>query len=55
MYYKGSKTVDGYPWIWNQYKEAGYVTQWVEDAPKIGGYYYRLNGFQHQPVHHYAR
>uniref|UniRef100_A0A1A9X438 DUF229 domain-containing protein n=1 Tax=Glossina brevipalpis TaxID=37001 RepID=A0A1A9X438_9MUSC len=44
-----------YPFIWNDYKQQGYVTSFNEDAPHIGTFTYRLNGFKKQPVHHYLR
>lgn len=51
----GAKPLDGHPWIWKDFQEAGYVTQWAEDMAHIGTFNYRMLGFQQQPVHHYMR
>jgi hypothetical protein len=55
----GSTTLDGFPWIWNEFKTAGYVTQWIEDAASVNTFTWRMNGFKKQPmdyhsVHFYA-
>ena len=56
----GAAQVDGYPWIWNELKKLGYVTQWAEDVQRpennIGGTFtFRMLGFNKQPVDHYMR
>jgi hypothetical protein len=51
----GATTVDGHPWIWKEFKEAGYVTQWTEDGASFGTFTYRMLGFREQPVDHYIR
>lgn len=43
---RNSKFVNVYPFIWNDYKEAGYVTGFFEDVPELSTFTYRLNGFQ---------
>ena len=50
-----AKTVDGHPWLWKDFKKAGYVTQWAEDGASVGTFTYRMLGFKHQPVDHYMR
>ena len=50
-----AKPVDGHPWIWNDFKKAGYVTQWVEDMASIGTFHYRMLGFKNQPTDHNMR
>lgn len=47
--------VNVYPFIWDDYKENGYVTGFMEDVPDIGTFTYRLKGFQRQPTDHYMR
>ncbi|KAK3725777.1 hypothetical protein RRG08_030007 [Elysia crispata] len=47
--------VDGFPWIWQDFKKAGYVTAWGEDMSYIGTFQMRLKGFKEQPVDHYVR
>ncbi|XP_060814232.1 uncharacterized protein LOC132906245 [Bombus pascuorum] len=47
--------VDVYPMIWNQYKENGYITGFMEDVHHIGTFTYRLKGFKKQPTDHYMR
>lgn len=37
--------VNVYPFIWNEYKDAGYVTGFLEDVPNLGTFTYRLRGF----------
>ncbi|KAK3095871.1 hypothetical protein FSP39_020161 [Pinctada imbricata] len=50
-----ARPVDQYPWIWKNFQEAGYITQWAEDMAHIGTFNFRMLGFQEQPVHHYMR
>lgn len=38
--------VNSYPFVWNDFKEAGYVTGFFEDVPELGTFTYRLNGFK---------
>ena len=38
---KDSKPCDVLPFIWNEFKEAGYVTSFNEDSPGIGTFTYR--------------
>merc|ERR1719481_1416370 len=52
---KNSQPCDNLPFIWKQFAEAGYVTSFVEDAPSIGAFTYRLTGFTSSPTHHYMR
>ncbi|RMZ93589.1 hypothetical protein BpHYR1_050693 [Brachionus plicatilis] len=47
--------VDDFPWIWQDFKNAGYVTQWAEDMQSIGTFQLRMLGFKRQPVDHYMR
>ncbi|XP_055896202.1 uncharacterized protein LOC106060355 isoform X1 [Biomphalaria glabrata] len=53
--YPGAKSVDDFPWIWKEFKQAGYVTAWGEDDAHLGTFQYRLLGFNHQPTDHYYR
>nr|CDJ83583.1 Protein of unknown function DUF229 domain containing protein [Haemonchus contortus] len=46
---------DVYPFIWNNFSSAGYVTLYGEDAFAIGTFTYRLKGFRNQPTDHYTR
>ncbi|CAM4965424.1 unnamed protein product [Rotaria socialis] len=50
-----AETVDQFPWIWNQFKDSGYVTQWAEDMQFVGTFQHRLKGFRDPPVDHYGR
>lgn len=50
-----AKPVDDHPWVWKDFKRAGYVTQWGEDMTNIGTFNYRMLGFQNPPVDHYMR
>ncbi|CAI9728389.1 XP_029642003.1uncharacterized protein LOC115216652 [Octopus vulgaris] len=52
---KNASVVDGHPWIWKNFRDAGYVTQYGEDSPNIGTFTYRMLGFKKQPVDHYMR
>jgi hypothetical protein len=53
----GSKAhyVDVYPMIWKDYKQAGFITGFMEDVHHIGTFTYRLKGFDKQPTDHYMR
>jgi hypothetical protein len=53
--FENASYVDNFPWIWREYKKAGYVTQWAEDIAAWGTFQFRLKGFQEQPVDHYMR
>lgn len=50
-----SNYVNAYPFVWNNFSSAGYVTAFAEDVPAIGTFTYRLNGFDQQPTDHYLR
>lgn len=53
----GSKAVhvNVYPFIWNKFKDNGYVTAYMEDTPGTGIFTYRLKGFNEVPTDHYMR
>ncbi|KAK2157549.1 hypothetical protein LSH36_189g06091 [Paralvinella palmiformis] len=53
--FAGARPVDGHPWIWKRYRDAGYVTQWGEDGATVGTFNYRMLGFDREPVDHYLR
>lgn len=53
--YPDANFVDIYPFIWNNFSDAGYVTLYGEDAAGIGTFTYRLKGFKKQPTNHYTR
>lgn len=44
-----------YPFIWNNFSDAGYVTLFGEDTAEVGMFTYRLKGFDKQPTDHYPR
>ncbi|XP_013417399.1 uncharacterized protein LOC106178664, partial [Lingula anatina] len=50
-----AKQVDGFPWIWNEFKKLGYVTQWGEDMSGAGTFQYRMLGFKETPTDHNLR
>ncbi|KAF7997895.1 hypothetical protein HCN44_009293 [Aphidius gifuensis] len=50
-----AKFVDVYPFIWQKYKQKGYITGFAEDVHHIGTFTYRLKGFKKQPTDHYMR
>ena len=45
--------VDVYPFIWNQYRQQGYVTGYAEDRVEYGIWTLRLKGFNRTPTDHY--
>ncbi|XP_060809338.1 uncharacterized protein LOC106137502 isoform X2 [Amyelois transitella] len=49
----GNKTCDSYPFIFYKLRDDGYRTAYFEDGPGKGAFQWDLNGFRHQPVHHY--
>ena len=53
--HSGANRIDGHPWVWKQFREAGYATQWGEDGAAYGTFQYRMLGFKKQPVDHYMR
>ncbi|XP_076269683.1 uncharacterized protein LOC143202235 isoform X2 [Rhynchophorus ferrugineus] len=52
---KDTEFVDVYPFIWNDFKDNGYVTAFLEDLADLGTFTYRLNGFKEIPTDHYMR
>lgn len=50
-----AEPVDRFPWIWKDFRNAGYATQYAEDSPYIGTFHYRLMGFKDKPSDHYMR
>ncbi|KAK7095815.1 hypothetical protein V1264_005180 [Littorina saxatilis] len=53
--FPGVTTVDGHPWVWNDFSRHGYVTAWAEDMPRGGTFQYRMLGFKEPPTDHYMR
>ncbi|XP_059142073.1 uncharacterized protein LOC131929743 [Physella acuta] len=53
--YSGAKPVDSFPWIWKEFRDAGYAVAWGEDDAHLGTFQYRLLGFSEQPTDHYYR
>ncbi|CAF3830335.1 unnamed protein product [Rotaria sordida] len=49
---KGS-FVNVYPFVWNKYRDRGYVTGYAEDGPYMGIWTLRLRGFNQTPTDHY--
>lgn len=39
-----AKPVDDFPWIWNEFRSAGYAIAWAEDEALLGTFQYRLVG-----------
>nr|CAD2137226.1 unnamed protein product [Meloidogyne enterolobii] len=42
-----------YPFVWNNFSNAGYATMYGEDGHSFGTFTYRLKGFRNSPTHHY--
>lgn len=53
--YSNADYVNVYPFVWNEFRNAGYATMYGEDAPGVGTFTYRLKGFNEQPTDHYIR
>ena len=53
--FANSKPVDSWPFIFKDFANNGYVTMFLEDAPKYASFNYRLKGFTEAPTHHYSR
>ena len=51
----GAAPVDRFPWIWKDFRAAGYATLFAEDHPDIAAFNYRLLGFAEPPTDHYMR
>lgn len=49
------KTLDDAPFIWKDFKEAGYVTAYAEDYSRIETFHYLKKGFKEHPVDYYLR
>ncbi|CAF3992675.1 unnamed protein product [Rotaria sp. Silwood1] len=50
---KNGSFVNVYPFVWNKYRDQGYVTGYAEDGPNIGIWTLRLRGFNQTPTDHY--
>jgi hypothetical protein len=48
-----SSFVDVYPFIWNQFRQQGYVTGYAEDRIEYGIWTLRMKGFLKNPTDHY--
>ena len=53
--YANANYVNVYPFVWNNFSQAGYATLYGEDSAHIGTFTYRLKGFNQQPTDHYMR
>ncbi|CAB4007103.1 predicted protein [Paramuricea clavata] len=51
----GAQVVDSWDWIFKKAKKHGYITSYVEDAPDVGSFTYRLLGFKDPPTDFYPR
>jgi len=47
--------VDGWPLVFKDYKQAGYITSYGEEQPQFSFFSYKLKGFNKLPVDHYLR
>ncbi|MCL4129800.1 UNVERIFIED_CONTAM: hypothetical protein GTU68_007422, partial [Idotea baltica] len=52
---KEAQFVNVFPFIWNDFRNNGYVTLFSEDQPHEGCFNYRLKGFDAPPTDHYMR
>ncbi|XP_020917032.2 uncharacterized protein LOC110254391 [Exaiptasia diaphana] len=50
-----SKFVDDWRWVFQDYRNHGYVTMYSEDSPSLASFNYRLKGFKNPPTDHYGR
>ncbi|XP_064554208.1 uncharacterized protein LOC135439416 isoform X1 [Drosophila montana] len=46
---------DSFTYLWNNFRNAGYLTAYAEDTPSIDTFHYILPGFIRQPVDYYLR
>ncbi|KAL5287658.1 hypothetical protein ACFFRR_008513 [Megaselia abdita] len=49
------KPLDDAPFIWKDFKKAGYVTAYAEDYSRIETFHYMKKGFRDHPVDYYLR
>ena len=52
---ENAQTVDSWPFIWKDFKAAGYKTLFIEDFLRTGTFQNRLLGFHEQPTDFYGR
>ncbi|CAF1487176.1 unnamed protein product, partial [Rotaria magnacalcarata] len=50
---RNASFVNIYPFVWNQYRQQGYVTGYAEDRLEYGIWTFRLKGFNETPTDHY--
>ncbi|KAH8236418.1 hypothetical protein KR026_001324, partial [Drosophila bipectinata] len=53
--FKKRGCMDKYPFVWNLFREAGYLTALAEDEPNISTFNYVKPGFVEQPTDYYQR
>lgn len=53
--FKNSSFLDNWPFIFKDFKKAGYGSVFAEEQPKFNAYTYKLKGFDKEPVDHYLR
>lgn len=47
--------MDDFPWLWHEFKKAGYLTSWSNAAPASAPFNWRMLGFKAQPTDFYSR
>uniref|UniRef100_A0A7M5V3U7 Uncharacterized protein n=1 Tax=Clytia hemisphaerica TaxID=252671 RepID=A0A7M5V3U7_9CNID len=54
--HKKADYVDRWPFLWQDFKKAGYTTLYSEDGPPVSNTFnYRLKGFNEPPTDRYLR
>ncbi|KAI8773197.1 hypothetical protein BgiMline_014269 [Biomphalaria glabrata] len=53
--FPNATTMDDFPFLWHDFKKAGYLTSWSNAAPFTAPFNYRMHGFEHQPTDFYTR
>ena len=48
--FSNASYVDVFPWIWKDFKRAGYVTQWAEDMQSIGKHQFKYTFFSKKSI-----
>ncbi|XP_055897602.1 uncharacterized protein LOC106051006 [Biomphalaria glabrata] len=55
MNFPNASQLDDFPFIWHDFRKAGYLTSWSNANPKSAPFHWRMLGFDQQPTDFYTR
>ncbi|KAK0041779.1 hypothetical protein Bpfe_028821 [Biomphalaria pfeifferi] len=55
LHYPNASQLDNFPFLWYDFRKAGYLTSWSNANPKSAPFNWRMLGFDQQPTDFYTR